>query len=123
MLKIQWFILGSSALLTHQTGEEEETVTGTTALGLLQHAKLLRGQRASTKPKPSLFAFTFGETTRQPWEDKQTQDSPKGCLKWIKPGGVRSWGKSFRYIRSVSDVIVLHGHLNLLRARKNVEEA
>lgn len=33
MLDIQGFILGNSALLMHQTGEEKETITGTTALG------------------------------------------------------------------------------------------
>lgn len=54
MLKIQWFILRNSALLIHQTddGEEEETITGTIASGLLQHAKVPSGQRASTKSKP-----------------------------------------------------------------------
>lgn len=61
MLKIQWFTLGNSALLLHQTVEEEETITGTTALGLLQHTKLCRGQRASTKSKPSLFTVTIKE--------------------------------------------------------------
>lgn len=123
MLKIQWFILGNSALLMHQTGEEEETITGTTALGLLRHTKLCRGQRASTKSKPSLFTFTIRETTSQPWEDKQTQSFLKECLKWIKPGGIGSWGKRFSYIRSVSNLIVLHRHLNILQASKRVEEA
>lgn len=119
MLKIQWFILGNSALLLHQTGEEEETITGTTALGLLQHTKLCRGQRASTKSKPSLFTVTIKETTSQPWEDKQSQSFLKECLKRIKPGGIGSWGKHFR---SVSNLIVLHRHLNILQASKKVEE-
>lgn len=99
------------------------SIIGTTALGLLQYTKLLYGQRASTKSKPSLFTFTVGETTRQPREDKDTRDSPKECLKWIKPGRIRSCGKCFRYIRSVSNLVVLHRHLNLLKASKNIEEA
>ena len=123
-LKIQRFILGDSALLMHQTGEEE-TITGTTALGHVQHAKVLHGQKASTstKAEPSLFTFATGETIRQPWDDKQTQDFLEEGLKWIKSGGIRTWGNHFGYTRSVPHLVVLRGHFNLLKASKNVEEA